>query len=137
MWLIPGHPSLDTSRYAQRATGHFVKYRVAIIVSLVLAAILVADGFIRTSRTRHHVSVVKTNVGAMSEHELTAAVRECDPPEGSGEKAKHDGDFCAEVTRALDAQPLQITTLVEPTDAIPLPQKVTPVAPLPPSPSAR
>jgi hypothetical protein len=118
------------------------RYRIAIIVSLLLAAILVADGFIRTSRARHHVSVVKTNVGAMTPQELAVTVRECDPPDGSGEKAKHGRDFCGEVTRALDAEPLQIVLAPKPEVVfIPMPgprlQKVTPVAPspLPPVPS--
>jgi hypothetical protein len=87
-----------------------LQYRVAIIVSVVLGAAIVADGIVRTSRARLHVSTVKTNVSTMSQRQLAAGVRECDA-QGSGERTKHDADFCAEVARALDAEPLQIVQM--------------------------
>jgi hypothetical protein len=88
-------------------------YRVAIIVSVILGATLITDGIVRTSRARQHVSMVKTNVSAMSQRQLAAGVGECDASPASTVSAKRDGDFCAEVTRALDDQPLQIVNVTQ------------------------
>jgi hypothetical protein len=101
-----------------------MQYRVAVIVSVVLGAVIVADGIVKTSRARLHVSTVKSKVSTMSQRQLAVGVKECDAPPESGERSKHDADFCAEVTRALDDEPLQIVQVPQTTSMPdPHPQK--------------
>lgn len=83
-----------------------MKFRAVAAVSLILGASLIVDGYLNSRRAEHRIAVRTTTLKAMNIQELAARVRECDPPEGTA-PSNRDADYCAEVMRAIEAQPLQ------------------------------
>jgi hypothetical protein len=79
----------------------------AVIVIAVLGGIVIGDGYLKTRRAEQSTSTLHANVAAMSNQQLAGAVRDCDPPPGSGQLSNHDAAYCAEVMRVIEDRPLQ------------------------------
>jgi hypothetical protein len=84
-----------------------MKYTVAMSVLAALAILVVGAGEVQTRRAAQHTLMLRTTVSMLSLQQLAVDLRECDPPRWPGEHLNRDTAFCTEVTRALDAQPLQ------------------------------
>ena len=85
-----------------------LKYKVTVVVGAILAVIIVGDGYLRTRHADQKASGLKSEVSAMSIQQLARASEECDSAQSSGAPPKHDEAYCAEVFRAIEAEPLQI-----------------------------
>jgi hypothetical protein len=85
-----------------------LKYKVMVVAAAILAVVVAGDGYLRTRRADQKASGLKTTVSAMSIQQLARASEECDSPQSPGAPAKHDAAYCAEVFRAIEAEPLQI-----------------------------
>ncbi len=90
----------------EQGPAHAIRFRAVAAVSLVLCAILIGNGFLNSRRVEHRAAARTTTLRAMNIQQLAARMRECDPPDGSA-PINRDADFCAEVMRAIEAQPLQ------------------------------
>jgi hypothetical protein len=88
-----------------------MKYKVAVSLLVILAIILIGDGYRNSKRTEQKTSAVRSAVSALSPEQLAARGAECDAQRGPGEPPPHAADYCAEVSRRLDDQPLQIVDL--------------------------
>jgi hypothetical protein len=84
-----------------------MKFTVAIILSVILGAIVIGDGYVKTRRAEQNAVMVKTGLSAMSIQELSRRSEECDQSLGRGQPVKHDAANCAEVWREIEARPLQ------------------------------
>ncbi len=85
------------------------------MVAVILAVVLIGDGYLRTRRATLHAQKVQSAVSSMTIQELARRVRECEPTDGRGgparqAPAKAEAAYCEEVMRRIDAQPLQIVT---------------------------
>ena len=85
-----------------------VKYKIALILGAILGAIVIGDGLVKSMRAERHSSQLTATVGVLSPQELAASVVECEAPLQPGKPRRHDAAYCAEVSRRLDNQPLQI-----------------------------
>ncbi len=85
-----------------------VKYKIALTLGAILGAILIGDGLVKSMRAERHSSQLTATVEALSPQELAARVAECESPPQPGKPPRHDAAYCAEVSRRLDNQPLQI-----------------------------
>jgi hypothetical protein len=82
-----------------------------VVAVAIVAAIFMGDGYLRTRRADQHTSVLKSKVSAMSIQELARASAECDSEKSPDVQAKQDAGYCAEVFRAIEAEPLQIVEM--------------------------
>jgi hypothetical protein len=80
---------------------------VAGIGVLILGGVVIGDGFIKTRRAEQSTSTLRATIAAMSIQQLAGALRDCDPPPGSGQPLNHDAAYCAEVVRVIEDRPLQ------------------------------
>ena len=85
-----------------------VKYKIALTLGAILGALLIGDGLVKSMRAERHSSQLTATVRALSPQELAASVAECEAPLQPGKARRHDAAYCAEVSRRLDNQPLQI-----------------------------
>jgi hypothetical protein len=85
-----------------------MKYNIAMIVLVLLGAVLIADGYIRSNHNKKNVLAVRATVSAMSPQKLAAGIADCDPVRAAGEKPRQSSALCAELNRVLDEQRLQI-----------------------------
>jgi hypothetical protein len=90
--------------------GAFLKYKVmAVIALLALAVLAIGDGYLRTRRAERSVSAMKSRVSGMSIQQLARAEADCDSWQPArAPMQRRDGEFCEEVARAIEAEPLQI-----------------------------
>ena len=95
-----------------------MKYKVvAVIVLLVLAALAIGDGYLRTRRAERRILTMKSQVSGMSIQQLARAEAECDSapaarvPPTRGPATWRDGEFCEEVARAIEAEPMHIVNV--------------------------
>jgi len=91
-----------------------MKYKVAVGALVILAAILIGDGYRNSRRAEQNTSNVRAAVLALSPQQLAASGTECDTQRRPGEPPPHGAAYCAEVSRRLDDQPLQIVDLPRP-----------------------
>jgi hypothetical protein len=85
-----------------------LKYKLVVVAVVILAVIVVGDGYLRTRRADQKASGLKSAVSAMSIQQLARASEECDSAQSPGAPAKYDAGYCEEVFRAIEAQPLQL-----------------------------
>jgi hypothetical protein len=85
-----------------------MKYKVTVVAVMIVAAIFLSDGYLRTRHADHKTSMLKSTISALSIQQLAQASQECDSAQSSGGRAKHDTAYCAEVYRVIEAEPLQI-----------------------------
>ncbi len=85
-----------------------MKYKVAVVAVVILAAIFMGDGYLRTRRADQKTTALKTAVSTLSIQQLARASEECDSAQLPDGEVKHDVAYCAEVYRAIEAEPLQI-----------------------------
>jgi hypothetical protein len=103
-----------------------MKYNVAIIVFVLLGAIVVTDGYIKSRHVEQKVLSVRANVPAMTPQHLASSIAECDPVWPMHEAPIQKSTFCTEVNRTLNEQRLQIVN-VPPVPTLFLPQSVRPL----------
>ena len=84
-----------------------MKFTIVAIISVILGAIVIGDGYIKTRRAEQHAVTVTTSLSTMSIQELSQRSEECDQSKGRGQSGKHDAAYCAEVWREIEARPLQ------------------------------
>lgn len=87
-----------------------MKYTVVVIVLACLAAIFIGDGWVNTRRAAQKAQSLTARVSALSPQELAARVRDCDSGQPGRAGQPYDAQYCAEVMRVIDNQPLQIVT---------------------------
>lgn len=90
-----------------------IKYKVMVVAGVFVALIVLGDGYLRTRRADQSTSVLKSKVSAMTIQQLAKASEECDSEQSHSEQSpggqvKHDAAYCAEVFRAIEAEPLHI-----------------------------
>jgi len=85
-----------------------MKYKVAMVALMILVAIVIGDGYLRSRRADLSTSALKATVTAMSIQQLARASEECDSAQSPGGRVKYDAAYCAEVFRAIEAGPLEI-----------------------------
>jgi hypothetical protein len=85
-----------------------MKYKIAVTLFMVLCAIVIGDGLVKSKRAERNSSLITETVAALSPQQLAVSVAECDAQQRPGQARPHDAAFCAEVSRRLDNQPLQI-----------------------------
>jgi hypothetical protein len=84
-----------------------MKYQIAVIALVILCALVMGDGYLKSRHARQAVMTLKASVAAMSIQELARSSQECDSPPRTGQPVKHDAAYCAEVWRVIEDQPLQ------------------------------
>ena len=110
--MHPGNEKCDIRRIRHTAGGEMaIKYQVMVAAVVVLALIVIGDGYLRTRRADQNTSVLKSRVSAMSIQQLARASEECDSAQSPGGEVKHEAAYCAEVFRAIEAEPLQIVEM--------------------------
>ena len=85
-----------------------MKFTIAAIVSMILCAIVIGDGYIKSRRAKQNAVTVSSSLATMSIQELSRRSEECDQSQGRGQPGKHDADFCAQVWREIEARPLEV-----------------------------
>jgi hypothetical protein len=85
-----------------------LKYKVMVVAVAILAIIVVGDGYLRTRRADQKAVGLRSAVSAMSIQQLARASEECDSTQSPGAPPKHDPGYCAEVFRAIEAEPLHM-----------------------------
>jgi hypothetical protein len=71
-------------------------------------AMVIGDGLLKTKRAERNTTSLRAAVAALSPQELAVSVAACDASAGRGEPPRRDPAYCAEVSRRLDDQPLQL-----------------------------
>lgn len=91
------------------------KYQAAVtVLVIVVCGIVIGDGYRVTRRAQRSKSTLRTAVAELTIQQLAATIQECDAPRDRNKPPMHDAAYCEEVSRRLDAQPLQITDRIEP-----------------------
>ncbi len=93
-------------------------YKVAVVAVLILAAIVIGDGYLRTRQADQRQETLKASVAGMSNQQLARLSAECDAAQSPGAAVTHDAGYCAEVWREIEARPLQAVK-VPPTTTVP------------------
>jgi hypothetical protein len=89
--------------------GHLRWHKSALAVLVILGgAIVIGDGLFKSNRAERKSTALRTAVAELSPQELALSVAACDAPPRPGESPRRDAAYCAEVSRRLDDQPLQI-----------------------------
>jgi hypothetical protein len=88
--------------------GNTMRHRIAVALFVILGAIVIGDGLVKSRRAEQNSSTLTSRVAALSPQQLAVSVAECDARQRQGGSGPHDAAFCAEVSRRLDNQPLQI-----------------------------
>jgi hypothetical protein len=87
-----------------------MKYKVmAVVALLVLAALAIGDGYLRTRRTDRRILTMKSHVSGMSIQQLARAAADCDSARPANAPVRGgDEEFCEEVARAIEAEPMHL-----------------------------
>ncbi len=97
-----------------------MKYKAAAIVLLVIiGAVVIGDGFLKTRHIEQNTSKLKAAVSALSIQQLAVSIADCDAERPPGERRLHDAAFCEEVRRRLDTEPLQSVDIAAPNSSAP------------------
>ena len=81
---------------------------------LILAAIVIGDGYLRTRQANQRQVTLEASVARMSIQQLARLSAECDAAQSPGAQATHDAGYCAEVWREIEARPLQAVKVPSP-----------------------
>ena len=84
-----------------------MRYRVAVIVVVILSAITIADCYLRTRQAHQRQVTLKASVAGMSIQQFARLSAECDSVQSPGAQVTHDTGYCTEVWREIEARPLQ------------------------------
>jgi hypothetical protein len=84
-----------------------LKYKVAVVAVVILAIIVIGDGYRRTRKADQREATVKASVAGMSIQQLARLSAECDAAQSPGAPAAHAAEYCAEVWREIEDRPLQ------------------------------
>jgi hypothetical protein len=88
-----------------------MKYDIAIIASILMVTVLIGVSYLDSERTDQHVVTVRATVSSLSVQQLAPEVRACDRFRGRYRSREPRIVYCAEVTRAMDSQPLQAVVI--------------------------
>jgi hypothetical protein len=89
--------------------GDLRRHKSALAALAILACVVViGDGLLKSKRAERNTTTLRAAVAALSPQELAVAVAACEAPVRRGEPPRRDAAYCAEVSRRLDEQPLQI-----------------------------
>ncbi len=83
------------------------KYTIA-IVSVILMAVAIGSGYVKTKHAEHNKGTLISSLSAMSIQELSARSKQCDESPAARGSGRHDSDYCTAVWREIEARPLQI-----------------------------
>jgi hypothetical protein len=103
----------------RREPRNAMKYHVAMMVSVIAAALLIGGAFVQTRHAEQKTSALRANLSAQSIQQLAARYWDCQP-RSPGEPYKRDAAYCAEVNRAMERRsnevpPLQVVDISTPT----------------------
>jgi len=84
-----------------------MKYKVTVVAVVILAVIVIGDGYLRTRQANQREVTLKASVAGMSIQQLARLSAECDSAQSPGAPVTHDAGYCAEVWREIEARPLQ------------------------------
>jgi hypothetical protein len=87
-----------------------MKYHVAIIVSVLTAALLIGGICVQTVQAERKNAALRANLSAQSIQKLTTRFWECQP-QSPGEAYKRDAAYCAEVNRAMERRSTEVPAL--------------------------
>jgi hypothetical protein len=85
-----------------------MKYNIAMIVLVLFGVVVIANGYIQSNRDKQKLLQIRATVSAMSPQKLAAGISNCDPVRSSGEHPKYKSTLCAEISRAIDEQRLEL-----------------------------
>ncbi len=91
-----------------------MKYKMmAAVALLVLIILAIGDGYLRTRRADRRVSTMKSQISGMSIQQLARAAAQCDSalPAQAAPAKRGDTEFCEEVARAIEAEPMHLVTV--------------------------
>ncbi len=91
-----------------------MRYKVTVVAVLILAAIVIGDGYLRTRQANQRQVTLEASVARMSIQQLARLSAECDAAQSPGAPATHDAGYCAEVWREIEARPLQAVKVPSP-----------------------
>ena len=91
-----------------------MKYKLTVVAVVILAAIVIGDGYLRTRQANQRQVTLKASVAGMSIQQLARLSAECDRSQSPGAPVTHDASYCAEVWREIEARPLQAVKVPPP-----------------------
>ena len=96
-----------------------MKYKAAIALLVILSAVVIGDGFLKSRHVEQNTSKLRAAVSALSIQQLAVSIVDCDAQRPQGERPVHDAAYCEEVRRRLDTEPLQSVEIAAPNSAAP------------------
>ena len=84
-----------------------MKYKAALVLLVILSAVVIGDGFLKSRHVEQNTSKLRAAVAALSIQQLAVGIADCDAQHPKGERGLHDAAYCEEVRRRLDTEPLQ------------------------------
>ena len=96
-----------------------MKYKAAIGLLVILSAVVIGDGFLRSRHVEQKTSKLREAVSALSIQQLAVSIADCDAQRPQGGRPLHDAAYCEEVRRRLDTEPLQSVEIAAPNSAAP------------------
>jgi hypothetical protein len=87
-----------------------MKYHVAMIVSVLAAALLIGGAFVQTRVAEQKNSALRASLSALSIQQLTIRYWDCQP-HSPGEPYKRDAAYCAEVNTAMESRSTEAPAL--------------------------
>jgi hypothetical protein len=84
-----------------------MKYKAALVLLVILSAVVIGDGFLKSRHVEQNTSKLKAAVAALSIQQLAVSIVDCDAQHPQGGRRLHDAAYCEEVRRRLDTEPLQ------------------------------
>jgi hypothetical protein len=87
-----------------------MKYHVAMIVSVVAAALLIGGVCVQTVQAERKNSALRANLSALSIQKLTTRFWQCQP-QSPGESYNRDTAYCAEVNRVMERRSSEVPAL--------------------------
>ena len=97
-----------------------MKYDIAVITAVLVSTVLIGASYLDSERTARHAVTVRATVASLSIQRLAPEIAACDSFRGRFNARDRRMIYCAEVIRAMDAQPLQ-TVVIRRLDMIPAP----------------
>jgi hypothetical protein len=84
-----------------------MKYKAAIVLLVILSAVVIGDGLLKSRHVEQKTSKLRAAVAALSIQQLAVSIVDCDAERPQGGRPLHDAAYCEEVRRRLDTEPLQ------------------------------